>query len=65
MLEAQCHDSGLSEQTVVYLKFILLSMLECKYSKYTMDHVLVAYTHLHTTSVLSIYLVLLFVGALQ
>ena len=31
------------EQKVVYLKFILLSMLEYKYSKYTMDHVLVAY----------------------
>ena len=30
-------------QKVVYFKFILLSMLEYKYSKYTMDHVLVAY----------------------
>uniref|UniRef100_A0A671U6Z7 G-protein coupled receptors family 3 profile domain-containing protein n=1 Tax=Sparus aurata TaxID=8175 RepID=A0A671U6Z7_SPAAU len=29
--------------TIVYLKFILLSILEYKYSKYTMDHVLVAY----------------------
>ena len=33
------------EQKVVYLKFILLSMLEYKYknSKYTTDHVLIVY----------------------